>query len=63
METALSRAEIHLSNEEAEILREALTAYLSELRIETSRTDDKTLRDHLLKREEVIESVLGQLNG
>ena len=63
MSTVQSKVRIDLTTDEAAHLHEALTAYLSELRKETSRTDDKEFRDHLWDRERVIEGVLSQLSA
>jgi hypothetical protein len=61
VESKATGVQVNLNDEEASIFRESLAAYLGELRIETARTDDKDLRDHLWDRERVIERVLAQL--
>ena len=62
-ESSGNTLQVSLSIEDANVLREALGAYLSELRLETARTDDKAFCDHLWERERVIERVLAQLGG
>ena len=63
VESQTGGIQISLTTEEATVLREALGAYLSELRLETARTDDKSFRDHLWERERFIERILGQLGA
>lgn len=61
VESKASGISVSLNLEEAAIFRESLAAYLSELRMERARAEDKFLRDHLWDRENVIERVLAQL--
>jgi hypothetical protein len=53
--------QIMMSDREVEILREALTSYLPELRREVARTEAKDYRHALVEREELLESLLRRL--
>ena len=53
--------QLTLSTEEAAHLREALSAYLSQLQKEAAHTDDKAFRDHLWERERLLQNILTQL--
>ena len=53
--------QIDLTNDDVEILRDLLDAYLPELRREVARTDSHALRHTLLPRQELCERLLAQL--
>lgn len=53
---------ITLSSDEAIILRAYLADVLPQLQRETAATDARDLRLHLLKRQEVVERLLRQLD-
>ena len=52
---------LKLSSEEAYVLRETLTSYLSELRMEIVDTDRKDFRDQLKHRRALLERVVDAL--
>jgi hypothetical protein len=52
---------LELSSEEAYVLRETLTSYLSELRMEIVDTDRKDFRDQLKHRRALLERVVDAL--
>ena len=51
--------QINLTAEEAEMLKEVLTSYLSDLRMEIADTDKMSFREDLKKREEFLKKLLG----
>ena len=53
---------LELTAEEAETLTEILRSYLSDLRMEIARTDDRHFRENLKMRETFIKDVLGRLS-
>jgi len=53
--------QITITDHEADILRDALTSYLPELRREVARTDAKAYRHALVEREEMLEGLLRRL--
>ncbi len=53
--------ELKLSAEEAASLRDVLTGYLSDLRMEISATDIKDFRDHLKETEKHLQRILSEL--
>ncbi len=56
-------AALELTAEEADILREVLAGYVSDLRMEITDTEDKEFREELKRHEEVIGSILGRLGA
>lgn len=54
--------QLTLGREETTLLREILTVYLSDLRMQISNTDDYELRQQLKEREEAIKSLIGRLS-
>ena len=54
---------LDLGPEEAEVLREVLDSYLSDLRMEMADTDRKDFRDRLKERRNVIEKTITALTG
>ena len=54
---------LDLSRDEAEILREVLDSYLSDLRMEMADTDRKDFRDVLKRRKHVVEKAIGALTA
>lgn len=53
--------DLQLTESEAELLRKILEADRSTLLLEIARTDTRTMRDALKKREEVLEGILHRL--
>ena len=53
--------QLTLSDEEAHTMRVLLHDYLPELRMEVARTDARDVRHELLKRQDLCERLLGQL--
>jgi len=53
--------DIHLSDDDAEILREVVEARVIELRREISHTDSKQFRNTLYRVDETLEHLLAQL--
>ena len=56
-------AELKLDKEDAEILRQVLEAYVSELRFEIASTDSFDYRSGLHKQEDRIKLMLATLDG
>jgi hypothetical protein len=54
---------LKLDNEDAEVLRQVLEVYLSELRFEIPNTDNRDYRSRLHKQEDRIRRMLATLNG
>ncbi len=54
---------LDLSRDDAEILREVLDSYLSDLRMEMADTDRKDFRDVLKQRKHVVEKAIGALTA
>jgi hypothetical protein len=55
--------QLALSEQETEILRDLLEAYLPDLRREVARTQRQPLRHVLVQRQELVEQLLGQLGA
>jgi hypothetical protein len=53
--------EIQLSTEAAAVLKDALTGYLSDLRMEISATDLMDFREKLKHQEMILDKILNQL--
>jgi hypothetical protein len=53
--------QVALNEQEADILRDLLLAYLPELQREVARTERHTLRHALVQRQELVERLLEQL--
>jgi hypothetical protein len=56
-------AQITLTQEEVAILRNALSIYLSDLRMEVSHTDSSQFRENLKHEEVVLKKLLQQLDA
>jgi len=54
---------ITLSDEEAKVVRHALTAYLSDLRMEVHATDSYDMREELKHEEAVLNHILQGLGS
>lgn len=54
-------AELILNNDEAEMLREVLESYLSDLRMEVADTDQKNFREGLKKKEVFLKDIISRL--
>ena len=54
-------ATLNLSDEEAAVVRHALTAYLSDLRMEVHATDSFDMREELKHEEAVLNQILQAL--
>jgi len=54
---------LELSPDEAEVLTEVLSTYVSDLRMEIADTDSKDYRDKLKKKEELLKNVIARLGG
>jgi hypothetical protein len=52
-----------LTDQETEIFRDLLQAYLPELRREVARTERHTLRHALVQRQDLVEKLLEQLGA
>jgi hypothetical protein len=53
--------QINLTTEEAEVLNEILTSYLSDLRMEISHTDSGFFREGLKERENLLKKIIEDL--
>jgi hypothetical protein len=53
--------QLALTEQEAEILRDLLDAYLPDLKREVARTERHSLRHALVQRQELVERLLAQL--
>jgi hypothetical protein len=53
--------QLDLTNEDAQILRDLLDAYLPDLRREVSRTESHALRHSLVQRQNLCERLIAQL--
>jgi hypothetical protein len=56
-------AQIILTREEATILKEALSSYVSDLRMEIADTDSWDFRQRLKHEEVVLKKLMEQLDG
>jgi len=54
-------ATVDLSTEQVETLKETLTSYLSNLRLEVSATDNHDFRQNLKEKEELLKAILAKL--
>lgn len=54
-------AQIHLADDEVEMLREILASYLSDLRMEVADTDQKDFRDGLKEVEVFLKDLISRL--
>jgi hypothetical protein len=54
---------LNLNAEQAETLKNALTSYLSDLRMEIADTDNHDFRESLKQKEELLKQVLGMLES
>ena len=54
---------LQLDAKEKEVLTEALTSYISELRMEIADTDSKEFREHLKSNEEILNQIVKMLKG
>jgi hypothetical protein len=54
--------QLALTQEETEILRDLLDAYLPELKREVARTERHSLRHALVQRQDLVERLLEQLS-
>ncbi|HEX3035919.1 MAG TPA: hypothetical protein VHT73_12470 [Thermodesulfobacteriota bacterium] len=52
---------IDITSEEAQMLREVLGSYLSDLRMEISNTENMSFREELKKREEFLKKLIKHL--
>jgi hypothetical protein len=55
--------QLTLDRDQTEIVREILDSALTELRLESARTDTHDYREKLHRRERAVEAVLDQLDG
>lgn len=55
--------QLTLTSEEADALREVLTAHLAELRVEIGRADHRKFRDMLRQQDEMLERILAKLGA
>jgi hypothetical protein len=53
--------QLHLSDDEAVLLRELLADYLPELRREVARTEKRDFRHLLVQRQDLVERLIEQL--
>jgi hypothetical protein len=56
-------AQIALTQEEATVLREALSSYVSDLRMEIAQTDSWQFRQNLKREEVLLKKLLEQLDA
>jgi hypothetical protein len=56
-------AQITLTHEEAIMLRDVLTSYVSDLRMEVADTDSQSFRENLKRKEAVLKDLLQQLDA
>jgi hypothetical protein len=56
-------AQITLTQAEAAALREMLSSYLSDLRMEVADTDSMQFREGLKRQEALLKNILQQLDG
>jgi hypothetical protein len=54
--------QLNLSQEEASTLKDALTTYISELRMEIADTEQQEFRQSLKKEEEILKKILESLS-
>ncbi len=54
---------LNLTSEQAEILRDALESYLSDLRMEIADTDNHDFRESLKAKEATLKQILEMLPG
>ena len=52
---------IELDSQEAQVLKEILERYLSDLRMEIAATEEKEWRDKLKEREDFLKRLISQL--
>ena len=52
---------IHIDDEQAQVLREILRSSITQLRIESARTDTHAFREGLHHREELVANILAKL--
>lgn len=55
--------DLKLTNEEAANLKEVLTSYVSDLRMEIADTDKYEFREGLKKKEKFLNDLVGRLSG
>jgi hypothetical protein len=55
--------DLQLTDDEASELREVLTSYVSDLRMEIADTDDFALRQRLKATEALLKRLIAQLGG
>lgn len=53
--------QIELTSEKAEMLREIISSYLSDLRMEIADTENMSFRENLKKKEEFLNELLRHL--
>lgn len=53
--------DLHLTDDDASQLREVLSSYLSDLRMEIADTDNYSLRERLKATESLLKRLIGQL--
>jgi hypothetical protein len=53
--------QLNLTTEEADMLKEILTSFLSDLRMEIADTDSMDFREELKKKEILLKRLLGDL--
>jgi hypothetical protein len=59
----VDRMQLTFTDEQTEVLREMLLAYLPELQREVARTDEHTLRHALVLRQDLVELMLQRLGA
>ena len=55
--------QLTLTDDQTEVLRDMLLAYLPELQREVARTDDHTLRHALVLRQDLVELLLERIDA